>query len=437
MQLPKALSPLRYRSYQWLLSSLTLSIAAEGLWIVAIVWQVVEMGGGPGALSLVTTAGAAGMVAATLIGGVLADRISQTRILFTIEATRGIAIAVVALLAAGGVLELWQLALVAFISGIAQGVYYPAYSALLPSIVEQRDLLAANGLENMLRPAFMQAIGPAIAGLIVAASAPSVALGLTAAVLFAAAACIIPIPTVAIRRELAEASHSAKAMFSDLREGFIYMVHTPWLLATLLFASLMTLVVMGPMEVLTPFLIKDELGGGPRQHAMVLAAFGIGGALASIAIASVKLPRRYLTVMNLMWGCACVPLVAYGFMTEIWQLIIAAFVIGALFNAPMVIWGTLLQRRVPPALLGRVSSLDFFVSIGFMPVSMALAGPVSIAIGLREAFIIAGLVPVVLCVVAIFAARLPRDEIAHPLRDDDVVDVTDDFTKRSQSPVSR
>jgi hypothetical protein len=82
----------------------------------------------------------------------------------------------------------------------------------------------------------------------------------------------------------------------------------------------------------------------------------------------------------------------------------------------MVIWGTLLQRRVPPELLGRVASLDFFVSISLMPVSMAIAGPVSEAIGLRTTFLIAGVVPAAAAVVTIVAARLPRDEVAHPLR---------------------
>jgi len=95
----------------------------------------------------------------------------------------------------------------------------------------------------------------------------------------------------------------------------------------------------------------------------------------------------------------------------------AAFVIGALFNGPMVIWGTLLQRRVPPALLGRVSSLDFFVSLVFMPISMALAGPVSTAIGLAPTFMIAGLLPVVFAVAAVLWARMPADELAHPLDD--------------------
>ena len=195
------------------------------------------------------------------------------------------------------------------------------------------------------------------------------------------------------------------------------MVRTPWLLATLLFASLMVFLIMGPLEVLLPFLIKDKLGGGPRDHALVLAAFGIGGAVGSLTVASLRMPRRYLTWMNLMWGVGCLPFAVMGIATEIWQLVVAAFVLGAMFSAPMVIWGTLLQRRVPPHLLGRVASLDFFVSMSLMPISMAVAGPVSEAIGLRTTFLIAGTLPAVVAVVAIVGGQAaPGRDRASPTR---------------------
>ena len=209
-----------------------------------------------------------------------------------------------------------------------------------------------------------------------------------------------------------------RTALADMREGFGYMVRTPWLLATLLYASLMVLVIMGPFEVLIPFLVKDRLGGGPGDHAMVMAAFGIGGAVGSLAMASRPMPRRYLTVMNLMWGVGALPFVVMGVATAVWQVVVAALVLGMLWSAPMVIWGTLLQRRVPPSLLGRVSSLDFFVSLSLMPVSMALAGPVSEAIGLRTTFLIAGIVPGIVAAIAIVWARMPEDELAHPLRDE-------------------
>ena len=193
------------------------------------------------------------------------------------------------------------------------------------------------------------------------------------------------------------------------------MVRTPWLLGTLTFASLLIFLIMGPFEVLVPFVIKDVAGGGPADHAIILAAFGIGGAVGSAVIASLRMPRRYLTVMNLLWAFGCLPLAVFGLTDQIWIMAIAAFLVGAAFNGGVVIWGTLLQRRVPAAMLGRVSSLDFFVSLAFMPISMAIAGPAGESLGLPVVFLIAGLAPLLIGVVAIIAARMRRDEIAHPL----------------------
>lgn len=112
----------------------------------------------------------------------------------------------------------------------------------------------------------------------------------------------------------------------------------------------------------------------------------------------------------------CLPLLVVGLTTSVPAIAAALFVVGALVSAPMVLWGTLLQKRVPPHLLGRASSLDFFVSLLLMPVSMAVAGPAGAAIGVREVFVVAAFVPVVVAVLVIWAARMPADEIAHPLR---------------------
>jgi predicted MFS family arabinose efflux permease len=218
------------------------------------------------------------------------------------------------------------------------------------------------------------------------------------------------LPPTPVRRGPVEGT----GLLADVREGFAYMLRTPWVLATLLFAAAMVLVFIGPFEVLVPYVVADG-GGGPAQHAWVLAAFGIGGAIGSLVVASLRLPRRYLTVMNLLWGLGCVPLVLFGASPALWVMVVAGGVIGATFQAATVIWGTLLQRRVPAALLGRVSSLDFFTSISLMPLSMALAGTVSEAIGLTATFLVAGLAPPVMAVVAVLAARLPADELAHPL----------------------
>jgi MFS family permease len=421
--LPRALTPLRRPGYRWLAAALVLSLTSQGLFLLAVVWQVIDLDGGPAALSLVSTGTAVGMLLTTLLGGALADRVPQRPILICVAVVELAATASVAGLSLSGHLELWHLALASLLIGLAQGLYFPAYSALVPALLPADELLAANGLEGFLRPLLMQAAGPAAAGAIVAATSPGVALAAAAAAALGAVLALLRLPPTPLRRDLDEetratgaaARHPVVSMLIDVRAGFAYMVATPWLLSTLLFASLLVLVVIGPLEVLTPFAVRDQTGGGPAEHSLVLAAFGIAGAVGSLVVASRRLPRRYLTVMIMLWGAGCVPLALFGVATELWLMVLAAAVVGATFQGATVIWGTLLQRRVPPAMLGRVSSLDFFVSLAFMPVSMALAGPASELIGLAATFLLAGLVPPVLAVIAIAAARLRADEIAHPL----------------------
>lgn len=410
----RALRPLRRSAYRRLATALALSVLAEGLWTLAVVWQVVELGGGPAELSIVSGALALGVVVTALLGGVLADRVPQKRILVGVMTMLAASIGLVAGLSALGALTVPLLVLVAGVIGLSMGMFFPAYSALVPAMVDADELLAVNGLEGVVRPVLLQGAGPALAGVLVAAYSPAAALGATAVACLTGLVAALSLPRRALRRDLGT-SGGAGAVVRDLVEGFRYMVGTRWLLVTLVFASLMILVVLGPLEVLVPFAIIERADGGPGGHSLVLLAHGAGGAIASILVASLRLPRRYLTVMIAMWSAACVPMVVFGLATTLWPMVLAGFVVGGLFSAPQVIWGTLLQRRVPPALLGRVTSLDFFVSLAFMPVSMALAGPVSEVVGLTPVFLAAGLVPLAIGAVALVVGRLGPDETAHPL----------------------
>ncbi|MGJ0118866.1 MFS transporter [Williamsia sp. MIQD14] len=419
-RLPRALVPLARRQYRLLAMGLVLATFADGIWTVGVVWQVIALGGGPGALSAITTLAAVGMVVSTLFGGVLADRMSQRTILIALEVVKLVAIGGVGLLGVTGNLGVGALAVVGLIGGVTTGIYYPAYSALVPRVVPSAELLAVNGFEGTLRPVVFQAAGPALAGGLIAISAPPAAI-LGSAVASALSAVFylrmrpVPVDGVTVDRE-ADDRHPLRRTVAEIAEGFGYMWRTLWLSATLLFALILVMMTAGPLEVLVPFAIKDRAGGDAGSHAMVLAAFGVGGALGSLFMASRPMPRRYLTIMFVVWGLSGLPLIAFAFADRVVMFVVAAFVMGITFDAPMVLWGTLLQRRVPPELLGRVSSLDFFVSVAFMPVSMALAAPVAGALGLTTTFLLAAVIPIPVAVIAYVAARLDRDEIAHPLR---------------------
>jgi len=415
-QLPRLLTPFAIPAYRRMAVALSCGAFAYGVWTVALVWEVIRLGGGPAQLSFVSTAGAVGVLLPALLAGVVADRVPQKLVVMAVASAEVVSYSVVTVLTLTGAAELWHLAVVSFFLGMGMAFYYAAYSAWLPAIVPESDLMAVNGFEGMIRPLVAEAIGPGVAGVVVGIAAPGWAVLVAAVIATVGVIVQIRLPRTSVRRDLSLVdTHPVRGAVRDMRDGVLYMVRTPWLFATLLFASLMVLVIMGPLEVLIPFVIKDRLGGNAGDHAMVLAAFGVGGAVGSMVMASLDMPRRYLTFMNLTWGVACLPMIVIGYASAIWVVVVSAFVLGVLFSAPMVIWGTLLQRRVPPDLLGRVASLDFFVSVSLMPISMALAGPVSNAIGLANTFLVAGVAPLVFAVVAILGARLPADEIAHPL----------------------
>lgn len=407
------LAPFRVREYRLLIGAVSLSIFAEGMWTVVMALQVIAIDNDPASLSLVATCLGAGLVAFVLVGGIAADRISQRAIIIAVEAVNFATVAAVAALGLVGALRIWHLAVAAAILGIAAAFFFPAYSAILPRILPAEQLLAANGVEGVVRPVFQRSVGPAVAGMVVGATFPSLGAAVVAALFGLGLLLLVATrpPVRAVEETAADRPHLVR----DLRDGFVFMIATPWLLWTLLFASLFVLVVLGPIEVLLPFVVQDRFADGARTYGFILAFFGFGSALGALAVSSRQLPRRYLTVMMALWGAGSIPLVVVGVTSSFPAMAAATFAVGVTDGAGMVIWGTVLQRRVPRQMLGRVSSLDFFVSLVFMPLSFAIAGPLSKIVSMQSIFLVAGVAPVLLAVVAVAAARMPRDELAHPL----------------------
>lgn len=407
----RVLAPFASREYRLLMAAVSLSIFAEGMWTVVMALQVIALENDPAALSLVATCMGAGLVGCVLVGGITADRVSQRTIIIAVEAVNLLAATTVTFLGFTGALAIWHLAVTAGILGIAAAFFFPAYSALLPRILPPDQLLAANGVEGVVRPVFQRSVGPAVAGMLVGATLPSVGAAVVT-VLFGLGLLLL----IATRPTGAAAQPVTQSrVLHDLRDGFRFMLGTPWLLSTLLFASMFVLVVLGPIEVLLPFIAQQRFADGARAYGFILAFFGVGSALGALTVSSLRMPRRYLTVMMTMWGAGSLPLVVVGTTASFPAMAAATFVVGVTDGAGMVIWGTLLQRRVPTEMLGRVSSLDFFVSLAFMPVSFAIAGPLAKVVSMETIFTVAGVAPVLLAAVAVTAARMPRDELANPL----------------------
>ena len=418
VKLPRALAPFSSRAYTVLALAMGVSVFGSGLWAVAMVARVMELGGSAVDLSLVTAAGAVGMVVFVLVGGVAADRFRLTVILRCVEVTNLVTATTIVVLTWTDTLALWHLGVAAFVFSGAVGFFYPAYSAALPRILPVHQLLAANGVEGTARPLLQLAAGPAVGGALTGLALPG-------ASVLAIAVCHAVALVFMLRLRLPErgggddaqgTGSSQSSMLREMLEGFQYCVRTPWLLWTLLWAMTAIFLFMGPLEVLVPFLVVDRLGGTVADYGAMLGLYGISTAVGSSVMASLQLPRKYLTTMVWLWGFGTLPFGLVGTTDSWWVMAGALCVFGATGGAGQVIWGTLLQRRVPSHMLGRISSLDFFVSLLLMPISMAVAGPVSQVVPPEAIFWGVALLTPALGVVAVFVGRMHRDQAEHPLR---------------------
>ena len=163
-----------------------------------------------------------------------------------------------------------------------------------------------------------------------------------------------------------------------------------WLWATLVSAAIAYLLFMGPTEVLLPYIVKNRLADGAGDLGLVFAAGGLGSLACAAAVGQLGLPRRKLTFMYATWTVATLAIAGYGLAHSLGGLMLASVLFNTLETAGTIAWATAKQRHVPGVLLGRVSSLDWLISIGLLPVSYALTGPVSAAIGVRATLIGAG-----------------------------------------------
>lgn len=410
----RALRPLASEDYRLLFAAVGIEVFGTGMWTIVMVFQVLALDDSPLALSAVATGMSLGLFAFSIVGGVAADRLSKRRIIITVQGVTAAVMSAVAVLSLTGNVELWHVGVASFVMGAGSAFFYPAYSAYLPQVLPPDQLLAANGLEGALRPTMGQGLGPALGGIIVGIFLPAIG-----AVIVAASYTIAFVITLFLSRRDEDTSvmplEERVSVWGDLRAGVGYVVQTRWLLWTLIFGSSLALIIQGPIEVLLPFLTRDRFGDAEASFGFLLAAYGMGGAVGSLIVSSLKLPRRYLTFMILCWGVGTLPLVVIGVVDNLLLMLAALFLVGALTGAGVVVWGTLLQRLVPLDMIGRVASLDFFVSIAFMPVSIAVAGPLSLLVPIPAIFLIAGVLPPILAVIALLAGRMRQTEEEHPL----------------------
>jgi DHA3 family tetracycline resistance protein-like MFS transporter len=391
------LAPLRSRDFRLLWSGACVSLLGDGAFLVALAWQVYALSGAATAMSLVGIAMTVPTIVFLLVGGVASDRLDRRRIMLAADVVRALAVGLLAALTLTGALELWHVIVLVVAYGTGAAFFAPAFDAIVPELVPAEHLAQANALEQIVRPLAMRLAGPAIGGLLVGAFGAGTAFALDAASFLVSAAALL-----AMRRGARNPVPAGVSVIADLRAGWGFVRRHTWLWATFASAAIAYLCFMGPVEVLLPLVVKQDLGGSAADLGIVFAAGGLGSVACAVVLGGRGLPRRDITFMYVAWTLATLAVAGYGFATAVWQLMLASLAFNALETAGTIVWATAKQRHVPGDMLGRVSSLDWLISIGLLPLSFALTGPVSAAIGAQGTLVAAGAVGAVVTFAALW-----------------------------------
>ncbi len=380
------LAPLRCRDYRRVLIGLSVSLLGDGLFLVALAWQVYALRGAPSALGAVGIAMTVPTIVCLLLGGAVSDRYDRRRVMVCADTVRTVALGAHAPLAILHVLPRGELLGLAVVYGAASAFFDPACEALVPELIDGELLAQANSLDQLVRPIALRLAGPALGGVVVTLLGSGGAFACDAAS-FAISGVLVATLPAGIR---SRPSPGAGGMGGEIASGLRYVARRPWLWATLLSAAVAYLLFMGPVEVLLPYIIKVQMHEGAGDLGLVFAAGGIGSLVCALVIGRGGLPRGLIRFMYLTWTVATLAVAGYGIARSDWGLALASVAFNALETAGTIAWITIKQRLVPPDLLGRVSSLDWLISIGLLPLSYGLTGPVSAVLGARSTLIGAG-----------------------------------------------
>ena len=390
------LRPLRSPAFRRLWAGQTVSLVGDGVFLIALAWAAYAVWNAPAALAVIGIAMTVPTIAFLLVGGAISDRLDRRVVMVCSDVVRALVVGGIAALSVAHALSFAVLAALTAVYGAATAFFTPAFESSVPCIVPERDLAQANSLDQFVRPAALRLVGPALGGWLVSALGADVAFALDAATFVASAAAIASL------RPIRSAGAAPASTRAAIVEGLRFVRTHVWLWGTLLSAAIAYLAFLGPSEALLPYVVKNELHASAGALGFVFAAGGVGAVGAAVVMAQVGQPRRDITFMYAVWTLATLAVAGYGLARSTAQLMLACLAFNALEVAGTVVWMTIKQRNVPGELLGRVSSLDWLISIGLLPLSFALVGPAVSLVGVKATLVAAALIGAVATLGALF-----------------------------------
>ena len=417
----KFLRALKSRPFAMIWIGQTISSLGDGVFYIALAWQVLLMTHSGTAMATVLIAGMIPRLIFVLIGGVTADRLPRRLIILWSDGGRGVVVLIISILGFTGLLQFWHLVIESLIFGLVDGFFNPAILAITPDLVEKDDLASANALVS-LSGNLAQLLGPALGAGFIALIGPMGAFAANALSFFISVAFLLPVhiperhvkkpleiqDTViegtpledaqVVENSLEEQSVRRKGLrgvFADVQEGMVYVRNSRWLWVTIISAAFGNVGIMASLVTSMPKLVHDVYGQGAWLLGLIstAGAFGSLAALVLIGQATRMKKRGMLAYLSITFSSIGLlifglpfPRAAAPFIAPIASVLVDFGIV--FFNT---IYFTILQEMIPSDKLGRVISLDTLGSFAMIPVGEAVGGILTDRIGPALVFIIFGL----------------------------------------------
>ena len=342
--------------------------------MVALALFVIARTGSATDLGFVLAAKALPLIGFLLIGGVWADRLPRHRVMIATDLVRFALHGLLAALIFIGNVPIWQLVAIEVLFGSAEAFFRPAADGLLPQTIPEQDIQQARAITTMSNN-IAEFAGPALATALVLGAGAGWAFALDSATFLASATFLVRVRPRRRGAAISTAGEDAAckpSMWGEIRAGSREVRSRTWVWATLLSFCAALFFGLAPWFVLGP-IIAHEQYGHISVYGYLEGSIGLGtivGALISIGWRPLH-PMRMAMIAIMVWPVAAV---LYALGVTLFVVLPVTLIGGtgiALFD---VLWTTALAERIPPSSLSRVSSFDWMISGGLLPLGYAIAG---------------------------------------------------------------
>ena len=349
----------------------------NGMSPIALAFGILNLpNGDANMLGLVLGSTTVAMLIMSPFGGVLADKFGRVKAVAFADLMASAGLFVQVAFFATGEVPLIVLLLVNINFGLMWGIFWPAMSGVLPALVPDEHLQGTNSVNNFFSNGAI-ILGAAVGGIIVAGWGPTWALAIDAATF-----TIGGIVLLTFRHVSPASAQTENTMLDDLVHGWKIFISFRWIVIGVFGFSFIILAWAAGENILGPLIALKEFNGA-KSWSLVLTAEGIGLLLGSIIGLKIKLkyPLRFLLLISFsislyMWSMAKPQ--------SIWFIAFCALLWGITLDLWITIWSTAMAREVPREALSRVSSFDAMGTMLLRPVGLAIAGPLSMAIGISD-----------------------------------------------------